>query len=412
MPASSMNIQRWRQQIPATTRCIYMNTGWSGPSPQPVIDAITHRLALESAEGPTAPHVLESRRQLAQQTRQRVAALLHASPEEIVLTQNTTEGLNIVTNGLALSPGDQVVTCNLEHSSVIVPAYYLRERRGVELRIVPLESSDTAEQVLAKFAQAIGSRTRLLFLSHISYSNGMRLPLAELCRMAHHHGALVLADGAQTAGQIPLDMEELGCDFYAIPGHKWLLGPDGVGALYIRHDLIQRLEPAKVAHSAAESYDFAGHFAPRRDDVRKFELTTTSGPLWAGFSAAIDFIQGIGQEAIWQRIQHLAARLVAKLTAIPKVTIISPQGELACGLVCFAIDGLDPAVVTALLWQRGRIVGRTVHDTACTRLSLHFFNSEEELETVAAVVEALARERPKDVIGTTSRIEETAIREL
>src|SRR3990172_8108782 len=130
-----MNMQRLRDQIPATGRCVYMNTGWSGPSPQPVVDAVTQRLALESAEGPTTPHILESRRQLAQQAREKVATLLHVSPEEIVLTQNTTEGLNIVTNGLALSPGDQVVTCNLEHSSVIVPAYYLRERRGVDLRI-------------------------------------------------------------------------------------------------------------------------------------------------------------------------------------------------------------------------------------------------------------------------------------
>lgn len=407
-----MNIQRLREQIPVTARYIYMNTGWSGPSPQPVVDAITQRLALESVEGPTTPHVLESRRQLAQQTREKVALLLGATAEEIVLTQNTTEGINIVANGLRLTPGDQVVTCNLEHSSVIVPAYYLREYRGANLQIVELESTDTAGRILEKFARVIGPRTRLLALSHISYSNGLLLPLADLSHMAHHFGAFVLADGAQTAGQIPLDMPALECDFYAIPGHKWLLGPDGVGALFIRRDLIDELKPVKVAGGAAESYDFAGHFMPRRDSVRKFELTTTSGPLWAGLVAAIEFLQDIGQEEIWQRIQHLASLLIDKLTAIPKVMVTSARGELGCGLVCFAVDGLDPAEVTSQLWQRGQIVARTVRDTGCTRLSVHFFNTEEELDAVASVVEALVREGPQREGGGTTHIEEAAIREI
>jgi len=295
-----------------------------------------------------------------------------------------------VANGLGLTPGDQVVTCNLEHSSVIVPSYYLREYRGVDLQIVELNSTDTAGEILEKFARVIGPRTRLLVLSHISYSSGLRLPLADLCHMGHHYGALTLADGAQTVGQIPLDMGALECDFYAIPGHKWLLGPDGVGALFIRHDLIDEVKPVKVAGGAAESYDFAGHFMPRRDSVRKFELTTTSGPLWAGLVAAIQFLQSIGQEEIWQRIRHLASLLMDKLAAIPKVRVISPRGELGCGLVCFAIDGFDPAEVTSQLWQRGQIVARTVRDTGCTRLSVHFFNTEEELEAVASVIEVPA----------------------
>jgi len=405
-----MDVAGLRAQIPVTQRLIYMNTGWSGPSPRPVVEAIIRQLELEAQEGPTARPVLEEKMGLFQRARQALARLLGADPLEIALTQNTTQGINIVLTGLPWSPGDEVVTCDLEHSSLLIPLYYLRRRQGVTLRIVSLDGCRSPEAVVERFAAAFTPRTRLLAISHIQFSNGLSLPLAELCRLAHSRGALVLVDGAQAVGQVPVEVRRLGCDFYAFPGHKWLLGPDGVGALYIRRELIPSLEPLQVAFGAAASYDQRGSFTPRIDSIHKFELTTQSGPLLAGLIAAIEFLEGIGLVAIGQRALALAELASRRLAAIPGVRLISPQERgLMSGLVCFSVEGVAPREATARLWEEGGIVARTVPETGSTRLSLHFFNTEEEVEVVARVVAAMAAGGPD---GRERVWEEVALREL
>ena len=387
-----MDIESLRRDIPATQQLVYMNTGWSGPSPRSVVEAIKDRLEYESYEGPTARPVLESRRLLGQKAREAIAGLLGATAEEISLTQNTTEGLNIVLNGLSWKAGDEIITCNLEHSSVLVPVFYLKQRRSLQVKIVDLEVSDGVEEVLAKFEAACTPRTRLFCLSHIMYTVGLRLPLKEICELAHRRGALVLVDAAQSAGHILLNMREMGCDFYAIPGHKWVLGPDGVGALYIKRDLIPQVEPMKSGGASA-SYNLDGNFTPNSDQIRKFELTTTSGPLWAGLVAAIEFLQGIGQQAIEARTLSLAEEMRRHLAAIDGVSLLSPDGgPLASGLVTFAIQGTTPQEIGDALWEGGRIVSRTVSHPQGLRVSLDFFNTESELEQVADIVGQLARQ--------------------
>ena len=387
-----MDIESLRREIPATQQLVYMNTGWSGPSPRSVVEAIKDRLEYESYEGPTARPVLESRRLLGQRAREAIAGLLGATAEEISLTQNTTEGLNIVLNGLSWKAGDEIITCNLEHSSVLVPVFYLKQRRSLQVKIVDLEVSDGVEEVLAKFEAACTPRTRLFCLSHIMYTVGLRLPLKEICELAHRRGALVLVDAAQSAGHILLNMREMGCDFYAIPGHKWVLGPDGVGALYIKRDLIPQVEPMKSGGASA-SYNLDGNFTPNSDQIRKFELTTTSGPLWAGLVAAIEFLQGIGQQAIEARTLSLAEEMRRQLAAIDGVSLLSPNGgPLASGLVTFAVEGMTPQEIGDALWERGRIVSRTVSHPHGLRVSLDFFNTESELQQVADIVGQLARQ--------------------
>jgi L-cysteine/cystine lyase len=388
-----MDVEAIRAQIPTTQEAIYLNTGWAGPMPRPVMEAIDQAFEQENRGGPTAPPVMEKRLETIQQTRAALAELLGANAEEISLQQNTTEGINIVLNGLDLPPGDELITCNMEHSSVIVPCYYARDRRGLNLKIVQLDREDSSDQILDKFAQAMSSRTRLFVLSHVSYSYGLTLPLREINRLAHAAGALVLADGAQTVGRTPVNVADLECDFYCHPGHKWLLGPGGTGALYIRRDLIERLPPPKVAHRAADEYDHAGHFQPRTTAIDKYELTTTSVPLWAGLTKAIVFLRSLGLEAIQERALGLARRMVDGLAQIPNVRLVSPPpGETATSLVAFALESLAAEDVTAALWEMGRIVGRTVRDNGSTRLSIGFFNTEEEVDQTLDVIRRLDRD--------------------
>jgi selenocysteine lyase/cysteine desulfurase len=221
----------------------------------------------------------------------------------------------------------------------------------------------------------------------------VRADIRAVVDLAHERGALVLADGAQSVGQIPVDVIDLECDFYAMPGHKWLLGPAGTGALYITGDLIRDVQPSKVAYHAVEFLDYAGAYKPRTDIIQKFELTTSSIPLFVGLAEAIAFARGIGLVAIQERVLRLSDLARCRLAEIPGVRLVSPAGgPLATGLLSFAVEGVAPQDVTASLWELGRVVGRTVYETGATRLCTHFFNTEQEAETAVGIVRRVAEQ--------------------
>ena len=386
-----MDVTQLRQQIPACQQMIYMNTGWSGPSPVRVVEAIKTRLEYESYQGPTSREVQESGRRLQHEAEEAAASLLNGSSEEICLTESTTEGLNIVISGLPWRRGDEVVTCDLEHSSVLVPAYYLQRRHGVVVRVAHIPTDADQDTILERIEGALTPRTRLVFLSHIQYSCGLRMPVEEIGRLIRPRGVRMLLDGAQTAGHVALDVGGIGCDFYSIPGQKWLLGPDGVGALFVRKELIPELEPMKVSNRAVTSYDMEGGFEPNASSMTKFQITTTSVPLRAGFLEAVRFIQEIGVPEIERQNQALAATVKEALQEIPGVMVLSPMGgSSASGLVSFRIEGVEPQQAVEHLWEQHRVVARQVREMACVRLSLHFFNTEEEIGRVVEAVRGLA----------------------
>lgn len=387
-----MDFEGLRQDIPTLNNMIYLNSGWSGPSPRKVISAITERLTYENEEGPTSRPILDSRTQIKSDARAAFARLMGATADEIVLTDNTTDGINIVLNGLRWTAGDQILTTSLEHGSGLVPSYYIARRHGVEVEVVELSAADSPASVISKFESSFTSGTKLLVVSHVMFRNGLMLPLKELQGLAHSRGAKVLVDGAQSMGHIPLDMGEMDCDYYAVPGHKWLLGPDGVGALYIRKELIPGVETTKIAGGAALSYDTSGNMEPNEETVRKFELTTSSAPLLAGAATTLGLFEELGPENIWQRIKALSSQLTESLSRIHGVALTSPTGgELASGLISFAMEGREPRELTTELWEKHRIVARSVDKPAGVRFSVHCFNTEEEMERTAQAVGELTR---------------------
>ena len=384
-----MEINRIREQIPVCQKLVYVNTGWSGPSPVVVVEAIKARLDYEMGQGPATPEVLDSGREIEDQARRAVANLLNATPEEICLTKNTTEGINIVINGLTWSQGDEIITCSLEHSSVLVPSYFQQWRHGALVKVVPLAGNEGPDAILAKMEASITHRTRLVFLSHIQYSTGLRMPVEEIRRITKDRGIMLLLDGAQTAGHISLDMKELDCDFYAIPGQKWLLGSEGVGALYIRRDMIPQVQPVHVAGRAVLPDQGPENMEPEIASIDKFLGTSTSTALQAGMLEAIRFVQEAGVEEIEERDLDLASQLKQSLGETPGVKVLSPlERGSSSGLVSFAINGIEPEDAVTRLWERHRIVARQVGFPSGIRVALHFFNTEEE---VGQVVEAVRR---------------------
>ena len=409
----SSRVEGIRSQVPATSKFIYLNTGWQGPSPLCVSRAVREAFEAE-AEGPTAPPQNERRLAVFRRARQALADIIGAAPEEVSLQQNTTEGINIVLGGLGLGPEDEVITCSLEHPSVVVPAYYARERRGVALKIVRLSAADSLADIIAKFEREATPALKLIAVSHIAYASGQILPIRELSRLAHDRGAYLLLDAAQSVGHIPLTVRDLDCDFCAFPGHKWLLGPAGTGALFVRRDLIERLDSPKVSHHASEFYNFRGEFRPKVDDIAKFELTTVSVPLLAGLNAAIEFIQDTGLETVRDHAVRLARYATERLSRVPGVRLVSPAdpGAVASGLVAFSLPQVSPQIMTAYLWEQSRIVARTVPDAGCTRLSLHVFNTEAEVGAVVELVEELARTGSPVRAFPTAQLEWEAMVEL
>ena len=385
-----MDVQSIRQQIPATQKMVYLNTGWDGPSPKSVVQAVTDRVEYESFNGPTSPPVYQSGREIQQNAKDAAASLLNVSPDEIVLTQCTTDGLNLVLNGLDWNEGDEVITFGLEHSSVLIPTYLLPGRFGVNLKVLDLNPTDTHDQILSRVAEAISPRTRLLFFSHIQYTCGLRMPAEELRKLTKDAGVQMLIDGAQTAGHIALDLRELDADFYSIPGQKWLLGPDGTGALYIRHDLIPSVAPTRVSGRAASSYDEHGGFTPSADTMDKFLLTTSSAPLAAGFAEAVAFHNKLGSDAVEKRTRALAAQLKQALSEIPGVKVLSPFDDArSCGLTSFRIEGVDPNDAVDRLWNDYGIVVRQVSELSCIRAATHVFNNDDDLNKLVSAVTQL-----------------------
>ena len=276
----------------------------------------------------------------------------------------------------------------------MVPALHIQKRYGVRVRIAEVSPTESHAGLLAKVAEAVTPRTRAIFMSHVHYLNGLRVPGAELAALAHRHGARLLLDGAQGLAHVDLDLRAMGVDFYSMPGQKWLCGPDGIGALYIKKDLIPSIQPTYASSRAAKSWLPTGEWEPETEAITKFQLTTTSAPLRAGYVEAIRFVQEEvgGTKAIEARDTMLATAMKDALRRIPGVSVHSPaRPPEATGIVTFGIAGKKPKDIVDALWAQKRIITRTIEPLGGVRLSCHFFNTEDEVATTAETIQGLAQ---------------------
>ena len=387
-----MDISKIREAIPVTRNIVYMNTGWSGPAPWTVNKRIQEQLDLEMNDGPATLDTIARSHQVREELSSSVSQLLNAPSETVTLTQSTTHGLTIVINGLEWRSGDEIVTCSIEHSSVMVPALLLQKSQGVRVKIANLSPMDDSKTIISKIEQCISDKTRLVFLSHIQYSCGMRLPVRDIADIAHSRGAYLLLDGAQCAGQIVLDVQAMDCDFYSIAGHKWLLGPDGMGALFIRKELLSEITPRYPVHGAVEEWD--SETTSVKMAIRssgKFGLSTTSIALAAGMSEAITFNQEVGGAEIEARTMYLSRILRNSLEVTTGISLTCPSdASLASGLITFSVDGKTPAHIVEELWGLG-IAARQVPKPEGIRLCTAFFNTEDEIERVVGAIASIIR---------------------
>ncbi|MEM8497163.1 MAG: aminotransferase class V-fold PLP-dependent enzyme [Pseudomonadota bacterium] len=360
-------------------RWIILNGGGNNPHPTSVVNALSRFESLSSSAPRPHNYVLQAR---INDHRRRLAKLMGCTPAEIAITRNTTEGLNIVGWGLALDQGDEIIVSDVDDFYAGKVFEQRARRHGVIVRRIELPLSPTVAQTVRLFEEAITPRTKLIVASHIADGWGYVLPIRELSELAHDNGAQLLADGALSFGQIPVNVTELGCDYYATSLHKWLNAPLGTGALVVREHRLESLWPL---------------YSTRRDanDIRKFEdIGTRSGASIAAIGQAIDFYEHIGVERKAARLRYLLSIIQKQLDGVAGVRFISePDPRRRAGLARIAVAGVSGTDLTTTLREEFGIYtwGNWPGANDGVYVSPNVFNSESDVTAFAQAVIQIAR---------------------
>jgi selenocysteine lyase/cysteine desulfurase len=369
-----------RQWLLAADR-INLNCGALGCTPLPVLRImIDHLLHAESFREPDNPWFGYEENAHVRSTRDALASFLHCKRDELALTRNCTEGNNIVCNGLDLKAGDEVLLTDQEHPGGRNPWEQKAARFGVKLNFIKLpRPPDSIEEIVRLFEAALTPRTRIIVFSHITWETGLVLPVKEICELARKRGILTHIDGAHGIGQVPVDLEVFGCDFYATNGHKWLMAPKGTGALFIREEHLERL----WAHTVTEQWRNYNLKASRFSYVGTSNLSVV-----VGVKAALDFFHAIGPEHIYARIHEMGRKVRDRLREDRRVRLLNASADrFHAGLVSFAAVRGELKRVKAECDAR-HIRIRYWEQDERIRISTHIFAQQTELN---AFFDALER---------------------
>ena len=380
------HLQRIRQEMPATTTNLFLNAGSFGPLPICVLQAMQEQMQEEWQTGRLGAAAFEAMKKIYDNSRSRVARLLNADLDEIALTDNTGEGLNIISNGIQWHEGDEVITTNHEHMSLLAPLYQLRDRYGIVIRFADI--GPTAERpVLKAIADLVTPHTRLISISHVTWTTGAVLNISEVGYMGREWGIPVLIDGAQSAGAIPVDVKALGIDFYAMPMQKWLCGPDGTGALYVRKDALSYVSPTYVGPWSIKHEE--GLEWELLESAQRFEVGGRQTAAIAGQAAVLKWLEEtVGHRWLFEHIASLSAYAYKALNEVPGLTMLTPRpGE--SGLVSFKLEGRDDTEVVTYLRDKHNIYIRNIPSTKSLRISTGFYNTEEEIDKLVTALKEM-----------------------
>ena len=377
----------------------YLDNGASAQKPKQVIDALTHAYEHEYANVHRGLHHLSN---LAtanfEKAREKVRRFLNARfDEEIIFTRNATEAVNLVASSFGrprIGAGDEILLTIMEHHSNIVPWHFIRERQGAVLKWAPV--SDEGEFRLDAFEKLIGPRTKMIAVTHMSNVLGTIVPVKEVVRIAHAHGIPVLIDGAQGAVHLPVDVQDLDCDFYAFTGHK-LYGPTGIGILYGKKELLDEMPPYQGGGEMIGyvTTDVVTYGKP----PHRFEAGTPAIVQAIGLGAAIDYVEGIGRERIMAHEDALLAYAMERLGDLNWLRIFGRAKDKG-SIISFEVAGAHPHDVSTILDRYGVAIRAGTHCcepllarfgvTSTCRASFAMYNTFEEIDRL---VEALHKTR-------------------
>ena len=388
-----IDVARARADTPGCRDVVHLNNAGAALPTRAVLDAVVEHLELEARVGGYMAADLVAERSAA--VYESVAALIGASADEIALVENATRAWDMVAYSLGASfrPGDRVLTSQAEYASNVIALLQLARRTGASLEVVP--DDDTGQLSVDALRELLDERVRLVAMSWIPTQGGLVNPAAAVGAVTRAAGVPYLLDACQAAGQLPIDVDALGCDFLSATGRKYLRAPRGTGLLYVRREWIDRLEPPFLDVHAAE-WAHGDKVVPR-DDARRFESWERSVANQLGLGAAVDYALALGVDAIAARVVGLAASLREQLADVPGVAL-HDRGVERCGLVTFTIDGVDVYELAASLRAQAINISVSTIDfarydfearglEAVARASVHYYNTEDEL---ARLVDAVA----------------------
>ena len=388
-----LDLNRIRRDTPGVDRVLHFNNAGSALPPRPVHEAMVAHLERELVMG--GYEAAAAVKPLVGRPYAALATMLNCAPGEVALVENATRGWDMAFYSFAFQPGDRILTAEAEYASNYLAYLQAQRRFGVEIITIP---SDGAGEIdIAALERLVDERVKLIAITHIPTNGGLINPAAEVGRIARRHGIPYLLDACQSAGQLPLDVQAIGCDMLSATARKFLRGPRGSGFLYVRQGLLETLEPPFVdLHAATWVATDRYELAP---NATRFENWERNYAAQIGLGVAVDYALDLGLDAIAARTMALAEDLRARLAAIPGVTV-RDLGRTRSGIVTFTHDRLAPDAIKAALAARAmQVTVSTITSTrldmtargltAVVRASPHYYNSEDEVARFAAAVAAL-----------------------
>ncbi|UCG44560.1 MAG: cysteine desulfurase [Candidatus Bathyarchaeota archaeon] len=397
-----LDVQNVRRDFPILkTGVIYLDSAASSLTPEPVLQSMLefyHQYRANVVRG--VHHLSQKASEEYERVHSKVAEFINArSDSEIIITRNTTEGINTVSNGLKWRNGDKIVTSILEHHSNFVVWLRVRNQHHVDVEIVrPREPVRRGVLDPADFEAVIDDRTRLVAITHASNLLGSITPVEEIAEIAHDHGAYLLLDGAQSVAHMKVDVRKIGCDFLAFSGHK-MCAPTGVGVLYIREDVMGEVEPLCIGGGTIVDVDLDSYRL--EETSSRFEAGTPPIAESIGLGAAVDYLRRLGMENIEAHERQLTVQMHEGLAGLPQVELYGPEPAEKIGVTAFNVGDLNPHDVALTLDVSANIMVRSGHHCAfpltrqvirrpgSVRASVYFYNTGAEIEKLVSTVSDL-----------------------
>lgn len=375
---------------------IYLDNAATTQKPQAVLDVLNHYYLQDNANVHRGVHTLAERATTEfEAARKKVQQFIHAnSNKEIIFTKGTTDSLNIIAQsyGEFIQAGDEIVISKMEHHANLIPWQQLAKRKQAVLRYIPLTADGHLDVQAAK--TIINEKTAIVALAQVSNVLGTVNPVKKIAQLAHQHQAIMVVDGAQAVAHMPVDVQDLDCDFYCFSGHK-MCGPTGIGVLYGKQTLLEKMEPVAFG---GEMIDFVDLYESTWTELPwKFEAGTPNIASAIGLGAAIDYLEKIGMQIIHEYEQAIVAELLPKLQQIDGLTIYGPQNPAEhTAVIAFNLDHLHPHDVASALDMQGIAVRAGHHCAqplikelgcfATARASFYFYNTKEEADQLVAAI--------------------------
>jgi len=396
MDQSNLDLARARRETPGCEKVMHFNNAGAALMPQTVLDAVVSHLQLEAAIGGYEAKNREL--EATEHIYDAAARLINCAPDEIAFIENATRAWDMAFYAIPFKSGDRILTAKSEYSSNYISYLQVAQKTGAVVEVVP--DDEHGQLSVAALRNMIDDRVKLISITHVPTQGGLVNPAAEIGKVAREANILYLLDACQSVGQMPMDVKEIGCDILSTTGRKYLRGPRGTGFLYVRRELIEQLEPPFLdLHAATWVADDRYEI---RKDARRFENWEMYYAGKIGLGVAIDYALNWSLQPIWTRVHMLAEQLRSKLIALGFVTI-HDLGVVRCGIVTFKVNGVTADEVQRRLAEMGINVTVSLEESSrldlgsrqlpeLVRASVHYYNTEEEVERFCDAVARIFRE--------------------